>query len=187
MEKPILRYLKKILEKNSGILSKNGYIIMNGKLYKNSHLKRCISENTISNKHARRKEVLQSIDKREFNIWQYKQYILQEEKDKLVLVSYDNDCHSTSYETYMQVKSIIAKNTMSAYISNARQKIVSPISYHVLNQRSEALSGPTFLLLLQKLSDSLGNLNVTGLLGRTGLRMLPDSLGELDLECYQTP
>ena len=51
----------------------------NPRIYHNSHLKRCISGNTISNDHARRKEILQSIDRREFQIWQYKQYILQEE------------------------------------------------------------------------------------------------------------
>ena len=102
---------RKILEENPRILSKNGYIVMCGKLYENdkvhagqptdyvycsvcdslvfipgtgynpciyhdSHLKRCISGNTISNDHARRKEILQSIDRREFNIWQYKQCIL---------------------------------------------------------------------------------------------------------------
>ena len=104
---------RKILKENPRILSKNGYIIMCGKLYENdkvhshptnyiycsicdflvfipttfysdrryynSYLKRCISGNTISNDHARRKEILQSIDRREFQIWQYKQYILQEE------------------------------------------------------------------------------------------------------------
>src|SRR6266498_5636358 len=85
---------RKILEENPRILSKNGYIIMYGKLYENdkvhglptnyiycsvcdslvfipgngyntriyhdSHLKRCISENTILNEHVRRKEILQS-------------------------------------------------------------------------------------------------------------------------------
>ena len=44
--------------------------------YHDSHLKRCISENTILNEHARRKEILQFINRREFQIWQYKQYIL---------------------------------------------------------------------------------------------------------------
>src|SRR5436190_5058306 len=44
-----------------------------------NHLKRCISRNTILNEHARRKEILQSIDTRKFQIWQYKQYILKEE------------------------------------------------------------------------------------------------------------
>src|SRR3954447_24811378 len=101
---------RKILEENPRILSRNGYIIMCGKLYENdkvhglptnyiycsvcdslvfisengcsdysyrdNHLKRCISRNSISNKHARRKEILKSIDRREFEIWQYKQYIL---------------------------------------------------------------------------------------------------------------
>ena len=47
--------------------------------YRDNHLKRCIFGNSISNEHARRKEILQSIDNREFEIWQYKQYILREE------------------------------------------------------------------------------------------------------------
>ena len=82
---------RKILEENPRILSKNGYIIMYGKLYENdkihhgyptdyiycsvcnslvfipgtgynpriyhdSHLKRCISGNTISNEHVRKKK-----------------------------------------------------------------------------------------------------------------------------------
>ena len=38
----------------------------NSRIYHDSHLKRCISGNTISNDHARRKEILQSIDRREF-------------------------------------------------------------------------------------------------------------------------
>ena len=127
-----------------------------------NHLKRCISRNTILNEHARRKEILQSIDTREFQIWQYKQYILKEEaemkrlqlellsqsiphseKDKLALVSYDHDARLTDYKIYAQSKATIAKNTMPAYISNAGQKMVSSISHHVLNQRSEALNGPT--------------------------------------------
>src|SRR2546430_3302050 len=97
--------------------------------YRDSHLKRCISGNTISNEHARRNEILKSIDRREFQIWQYKQYILQEEakinrlrlelfsqstpyseKDKLASVSYDIDGNFTaSYENYAQSK---AKDTM---------------------------------------------------------------------------
>ncbi len=44
--------------------------------YWDSHLKKCISENTILNEHTRRNEILKSIDRREFKIWQYKQYIL---------------------------------------------------------------------------------------------------------------
>ena len=146
---------RKILEKNLGILSKNGYIIMYGKLYESdskvhdlptnyiycdslvfilytsfsayiyqdNYLKRCISGNIILNEHVRRKEILQSIDRREFQIWQYKQYILKEEakinrlhlelfsqstlhseKDKLALVSYDSDCRSTSYEYIYRLK-----------------------------------------------------------------------------------
>jgi hypothetical protein len=84
--------------------------------YQDNHLKRCISGNSISNEHARRNEILKSIDRREFQIWQYKQYILQEEakinrlhlelfsqstlhseKDKLASVSYDLDARSTGY------------------------------------------------------------------------------------------
>src|ERR1043165_8633980 len=118
-----------------------------------SHLKRCISGNTISNEHARRNEILQTINRREFQIWQYKQYILQEEakinrlclelfsqstpyseKDKLASVSYDIDGNFTaSYENYAQSK---AKDTMPnapnfepAYISSTRQETILPTSY----------------------------------------------------------
>src|SRR6266496_546617 len=180
---------RKILEENSRILFKNGYIIMYGKLYENdkvhngyptdyiycsvcdslvfipgtgynpriyhdSHLKRCISGNTISNDHARRKEILQSIDRREFQIWQYKQYILKEEvkinhlrlelfsqstshseKDKLASVLYDHDANFiASYENYAQSKATVAKNTMSntsnfepACISLTRQRSASAL------------------------------------------------------------
>jgi len=156
---------RKILEENSEILSKNGYIRMCGKMYESdkvhsnptnyiycsacnslvfipemyvgfwqnqdSHLKRCITRNTISNEHVRIKENLQSIDNREFQIWQYKQYILQEKtkinhfclelfsqstlhlkKDKLALVSYyHNTNFMASYENYAPYKATVAKNT----------------------------------------------------------------------------
>jgi hypothetical protein len=39
-----------------------------GRIYQDDHLKRCISGNIISNEHA----ILKSIDRREFEIWQYK-------------------------------------------------------------------------------------------------------------------
>ncbi|PKC03841.1 hypothetical protein RhiirA5_401744 [Rhizophagus irregularis] len=97
--------------------------------YQDNHLKRCI--NGDQNEHARRKEILQSIDERESTIWVYKQYILQEEakinhlrlelffpstshseKDKLALISYDYDAHSVSYEAYLSAKATMAKNTM---------------------------------------------------------------------------
>src|SRR6266496_2051376 len=182
---------RKILEENPRTLSKNGYIIMCGKLYENdkvhaghptdyiycsvcdslvfipgtgynlriyydSHLKRCISENTISNDHVKRNEILQSIDRREFQIWQYKQYILKEEvkinrlrlelfsqstshseKDKLASVSYDHDANFiASYENYAQSKATVAKNTISSApnfeptcILPARQEMGSPISH----------------------------------------------------------
>ncbi|GES89646.1 hypothetical protein GLOIN_2v1707112 [Rhizophagus clarus] len=123
--------------------------------YQDSHLKRCISGNTISNEHARRNEILKSIDRREFQIWQYKQYILQEEakinrlqlelasqslshseKDKLASISYDYDSHTIGYETYKQDKMTIAENIMPsapsfepAYISPVRQEMILPTSY----------------------------------------------------------
>ncbi|RGB23268.1 hypothetical protein C1646_728854 [Rhizophagus diaphanus] len=190
---------RKILEENPRILSKNGYIIMCGKLYENdkvhahrtnyyiyccvcdslvfipatiysahcyhdSHLKRCISGNTISNEHERRKEILQFIDRREFRIWQYKQYILQEEakinclelffqstshseKDKLVLVSYDHDANiMASYKNYAQSKATVEKNTMPnasnfklacISVTSGNQKMVSPNSYQSSNYKSD--------------------------------------------------
>ncbi|PKB92657.1 hypothetical protein RhiirA5_443882, partial [Rhizophagus irregularis] len=131
--------------------------------YRDNHLKRCISGNTISNEHARRKEILKSIDRREFQIWQYKQYILEEEakinrlrlelfsqstlhseKDKLASISYDLDARSTGYETYTQVKTTIVENTMMpsapnfepAYIPPSGQEMVSPISRQSSNSKS---------------------------------------------------
>ncbi|GET02042.1 hypothetical protein GLOIN_2v1873913 [Rhizophagus clarus] len=41
-------------------------------------LEEMITGDTISNKYARRKEIFQSIDTREFIIWQHKQYIIVE-------------------------------------------------------------------------------------------------------------
>ncbi|PKK62090.1 hypothetical protein RhiirC2_790889 [Rhizophagus irregularis] len=131
--------------------------------YGDNHLKRCISGNTISNEHARRNEILQTIDRREFQIWQYKQYILQEEakinrlqlelssqstshseKDKLASVSYDYDTRSVSYEAYLSAKATIAENTMPsapnfepAYISPAKQKIIPLTSYQLSNCKSD--------------------------------------------------
>ena len=96
---------RKILEDNPKILSKNGYITMQGNLiersdrvhdlqsnyiycsvcdslvfipengyssancYQDNHFKSCINEDTISKEHTRRKEILESIDRREFQIW----------------------------------------------------------------------------------------------------------------------
>jgi len=129
------------------------YTSFSARIYQDNHLKRCISGNSISNEYARRKEILKSIDRREFQIWQYKQYILQEEakinrlrlelfsqstpyseKDKLASVSYDIDGNFTaSYENYAQSK---AKDTMPnapnfepAYISPTRQETILPTSY----------------------------------------------------------
>jgi hypothetical protein len=131
--------------------------------YRDSHLKRCISGNTISNECARKNEILESIDTRKFQIWQYKQYILQEEakmkrlqlellsqstphseKDKLASVMYDYDGRSTSYETYEQVRMTMVENTMPsapkfelAYISPARQEMVSPSSHQSSSDTGE--------------------------------------------------
>jgi secreted Zn-dependent insulinase-like peptidase len=199
---------RQILEENRRIFSKNGYIIMYGKLiersdrvyrfptsyiyctvcdslvfipesayssaclYRDIHFKRCINGDIISNKHARRKEILQSINEREFSIWQYKQYILQEEtkinrlrlelfsqstshseKDKLASVSYDHDSNFTaSYENYAQSKANIAENTMPS----APNFEPACISHHVFNQKSEALNEPP--LLPQKPVELMGSL-----------------------------
>ncbi|GBC15878.1 uncharacterized protein OCT59_021442 [Rhizophagus irregularis] len=131
--------------------------------YRDNHLKRCINGNTISSKHARRKDILQSIDSREFRIWQCKQEILREEakinrlhlelfsqstphseKDMLTSVSCDFDSRSITYKTYKQVKMTIAENTMPsapnfepAYIPPTRQEMVSPTSYQSSNCRSD--------------------------------------------------
>src|ERR1044071_8478279 len=39
------------------------YTSFSARIYQDNHLKRCISENSISNEHARKKEILKSIDK----------------------------------------------------------------------------------------------------------------------------
>jgi hypothetical protein len=132
--------------------------------YRDNHLKKCISGNSISNEYARRKEILKSIDRKEFQIWQYKQYILNEEakinrlrlelfsqstphseKDKLASVSYDYDARTIGYETYKQVKMTIAENIMPsapnfkpAYIpvTSGNQEMVSPVSYQSSNSKS---------------------------------------------------
>ncbi|GES73760.1 hypothetical protein GLOIN_2v1591372 [Rhizophagus clarus] len=111
---------RKILEENPRIFSKNGvcdslvftpykYAILVDDSFQDSHLKRCISGNTISNKHAIRNEILKSID-----IWEY----------QICFVPfYCND-------PYKQVK--MEENTMpstpkfeSACISPTRQRDVS--------------------------------------------------------------
>ena len=125
-------------------------------------MKKCISGNSILNEYARRKEILKSIDRREFQIWQYKQYILEEEakinrlrlelfsqstlhseKDKLASVSYDLDARSTGYETYTQVKTTMAKNTIPSapkfepvYITNTGQEMISPVLHQSSNCKS---------------------------------------------------
>ena len=96
----------------------------------------------ISNEHARRKEILQSIDERESTIWVYKQYILQEkakmnlelfsqftshsEKDKLASISYNYDTRSVSYETYLSAKATIAENIMPS-APNFEPANISPV------------------------------------------------------------
>jgi hypothetical protein len=131
-------------------------------LYRDGHLKRCIVSKANPIEHVRRKEILQAIDRRKFQIWQYKQYILQEEaemerlqlelssqstphseKDKLASVSYDYDGRSTGYKAYLSAKATIVKNTMPsapnfepANISPARQEMVLPTSYQSSNCKS---------------------------------------------------
>ncbi|PKY62471.1 hypothetical protein RhiirA4_527160, partial [Rhizophagus irregularis] len=131
--------------------------------YKDNHLKRCISGNPISNEHARINKILQSIDSREFSIWQHKQYILQEEaklerlhlelffqstshseKDKLASISYYYNTRTILYEAYAQAKATIAENTMPsapnfepAYISPAKQEMISLTSYQLSNCKSD--------------------------------------------------
>jgi hypothetical protein len=148
-------------------------------------LKRCITEDNISNEYARRKEILQSIDNRKFSIWQYKKYILREKvkinhlclklfsqftsyskKDKLASVSYNYNINSITYKTYKQVKMTIAENTMLsapsfklACILSAKQEMVSPIFHYVFNQKSETLNGPTPLPLSQNPVVLMGRLN----------------------------
>ena len=130
--------------------------------FEDNHLKRCINGDIISNEHARRKDILQSINEKEATIWIYKQYILQEEaklnrlhlelfsqstshseKDKLASISYDT--RSLSYEDYYaQAKATIAENTIPsapkfepACISPARQEMVLPISHQSSNYKSD--------------------------------------------------
>ncbi|GES88855.1 hypothetical protein GLOIN_2v1486967 [Rhizophagus clarus] len=125
------------------------YAILVDDSFRDSHLKRCISGNTISNKHAIRNEILKSIDIWKYQIWRNKQFILEveaklyrlrlelfsqstlhSEKDKMASVSYDSESKSTSYDTYKQVK--MGENTMPstpkfepACISPTRQCDVS--------------------------------------------------------------
>ncbi|EXX61202.1 hypothetical protein RhiirA5_437888 [Rhizophagus irregularis] len=134
-------------------------------LYRDGHLKRCIVSKANPIEHARKKEILQSIDRREFNIWQYKQYILQEEaemkrlqlelssqslshseKDKLASISYDFDSRTIGYETYKQDKMTIAENIMPSApsfkpacisITSGNQEMVSPNSYQSSNYKSD--------------------------------------------------
>jgi hypothetical protein len=141
--------------------------------YRNSHLKRCISGNIISNEQARREEILESIDSREFWIWQCKQEILREEvemkrlqlelasqsqslshseKDKLASVSYDFDCRTIGREAYAQAKASMAKNTMPsapnfepACISPARQEMISPTSYQSSGVYKSKSAGELFV------------------------------------------
>ncbi|RGB34230.1 hypothetical protein C1646_760838 [Rhizophagus diaphanus] len=71
---------RRILERLGSLTKRYDHEIPEiARIYQDNHLKRCISGNSILNEHARRKEIFKSIDKREFQIWQYKRYILQEE------------------------------------------------------------------------------------------------------------
>ena len=125
--------------------------------YRDNHFKSCINEDTISKEHTRRKEILQSIDRREFEIWQYKQYILREEakinrlrlelfsqstsyskKDKLASVLYDSDSCLFSYENYAQSKANIVKNTMPSALERypMQRSASAPEIRNLWNDRS---------------------------------------------------
>ncbi|EXX55762.1 hypothetical protein GLOIN_2v1805110 [Rhizophagus irregularis DAOM 181602=DAOM 197198] len=134
-------------------------------LYRDGHLKRCIVSKDNPIEHVRRKEILQAIDRRKFQIWQYKQYILQEEakinrlclelfsqstsdseKDKLASVSYDYDTRSVSYETYLSAKATIAENTMPSApkfepacisVTSGNQEMIPLTSYQLSNCKSD--------------------------------------------------
>ncbi|CAB4493919.1 unnamed protein product [Rhizophagus irregularis] len=140
--------------------------------YQDNHLKRCINGDIISNEHARRKEILQSIDERKSTIWVYKQYILQEEakinrlrlelfsqstshseKDKLASISHDYDTRTILYEAYAQAKATIAENTMPSApnfepacisVTSGNQEMIPPTSYQSSNCKSD--TGEIFIL-----------------------------------------
>jgi hypothetical protein len=162
-------------------------------------LKRCISRNSVSDEHTRKKEILQSIDNREFSIWQYKQYILQEEtkinrlrlelfsqstshseKDKLASVSYDQDLNFTaSYENYAQSKANIAKNTMpSAFERYPMQRSASaPEIRNLWNDRSNCKSNTSEIFISSRyakqnnLLPSINNLNQPALRLKDGTKI----------------
>jgi hypothetical protein len=168
-------------------------------LYRDGHLKRCITKVTSSIEHARKKEILQSIDRREFNIWQYKQYILQEEtemkrlqlelssqstpyseKDKLASVSYDYGGRSTGYKAYLSAKATVAENTMPsapnfepAYIPPARQEMVSPTSYQssALNETISEIFISSRYAKQNNLLPSIDHLNQPALRLRDGTKI----------------
>ncbi|PKK63365.1 hypothetical protein RhiirC2_854392 [Rhizophagus irregularis] len=144
--------------KNPRILSKNGYIIMCEKLYENDkvhgHPTNYIycspldSGNTISNEHARRNEILQSIDKL------FSQPTSHSKKDKLASVLYDHDGNfMASYENYAQFK---AKDTMPS-APNFESTCISVTSG---NQKKffEQRSRPTSPSLPQKPIKLMGSL-----------------------------
>ncbi|RIA94448.1 hypothetical protein C1645_817934 [Glomus cerebriforme] len=95
-------------------------------------------------------------------------------------------------------------NAIVKYNRNSKKGISNPTkNQFCIEDHRKIYTIPTFGktleindLLKKELLDSLDDLNVTGLLGRTGfgiflgrtgLEMLPDSLGKLDLKCYWTP
>ncbi|PKK58099.1 hypothetical protein RhiirC2_796865 [Rhizophagus irregularis] len=99
--------------------------------YRYNHLKRCISENTISNEHIRINEILQSIDKEakleRLHLELFSQSTSHSKKDKLASISYDYDTCTILYKAYAQAKATIAENTMPS-ASNFEPACISPIS-----------------------------------------------------------
>ncbi|RIA91398.1 hypothetical protein C1645_822094 [Glomus cerebriforme] len=106
---------RKILEENSEILSKNGYISICGKLYKNDKV------------HAHPTNYIYC------------------SKNKLALISYDYNIRIILYKTYAQSKATVAKNTMSSAsnfepacisVISGNQEVISLTSYQLSNCKS---------------------------------------------------
>jgi hypothetical protein len=177
-------------------IPENGY---RANSYRDNHLKSCINEDTISKEYTRRKEILQSIDRREFKIWQYKQYILQEEtkinrlrlelfsqstshseKDKLASVSYNHDGNFTaSYENYAQSKANIAKNTMPSALERYPMQCnaSAPEIRNLRNNRSNCKSNTSEIFISSQyakqnnLLPSINNLNQPALRLKDGTKI----------------
>ncbi len=86
------------------------------------------------------------------------------EKDKLVSISYDYDCYSTSYEIYAKSKATVAKNIMPSAsnfeptcILPARQETIASTSYQSSNCKSD--TGKIFISSIYTKQNNLNHLN----------------------------